>query len=569
MFFFVLIPLIIYAAFYDSNIDGALDLFHEGEALAPAAETLRDKLPFRDIYLQHGWGVNLLRTRLAFSLFGVSVAANRRLSNGDVSGYLVPVVWIVVYLLLYSLFRNKLWIIPTFVLLVFADVMINERHLLPFLSMTLLVAGRRATTASPSGKSYFDAVLPLGARRAVPSHQMLKSFNASIFFAGVLAAAMVFYSLDTGVYACAIGVAFILLSAVGDNACGRRFLRDEMVSYCLGALVGALPFLAYLIWRGILDDFILNCYLQLRFQKETWGIPLPPLSSLKGPFENSTARNRVIYVIIKWYYPMFVYACAVLALLPELIARKLNDDDTALLLCTLAGIIFYRSAAGRADEGHIMYALGPFWILNICFLERVVLFRKAIKRQRGGPDETPPLLLRFQSLCFSYLAFGFVVLGLVLYYYATCRNGGIVTRRFRLREWKESGLVGYSSLNIERAGGVHVPSEQAQEVEKVVAFITSHAKPDEPIFDFSNQGAYYFLADRTNPTPYCQIAYAAPASMQAEALRKLEDSPPALVLMREGEVHKPEEKTPLIYEWIMENYREAARVGPNIMLLRN
>jgi hypothetical protein len=361
----------------------------------------------------------------------------------------------------------------------------------------------------------------------------------------------------------------VLLTALGDKTCGKRLLFGGGGSYCLGVLVGALPFLAYLIWRGIFDDFILNCYLQLRFQKETWGIPLPALSSLKGPFENSTARNRAIYVVIKWYYPVFVYACAVLALLPRLTTRKLDDEDTSLLLCTLAGIIFYRSAAGRADEGHIMYALGPFWILNICFIERAVLFRKATRQQRGEPDETPPLLRRFQRLCFSYLAFGLVVLGLVLYYWTTCRNGGIAARRLRLREWKETGLVGYSSLNIERAGGMRVPSEQAHEVEEVVAFITSHTKPDEPIFDFSNQGAYYFLTDRTNPTPFCQIAYAAPASMQAVALKKLKDSPPALVLMREGEVHKPSELTPLIYEWIMENYREAARVGLNIMLLRN
>ncbi|MBI4832584.1 MAG: hypothetical protein HY801_13750, partial [Candidatus Lindowbacteria bacterium] len=287
----------------------------------------------------------------------------------------------------------------------------------------------------------------------------------------MLTATGIFYSLDTGLYAVAIGFAFMLLTMLGDRTRAQGFLRGAAAPYCVGALAGALPFVAYLTWHGILDDFLFNCCLQLRFQKETWGIALPSLGSLTGPFENTTARNRMIYMVIKWYYPVFVYACVSLVLLPKLIARKLEGDDIALLLCTLAGIIFYRSAAGRADEGHIMYAIGPFWILNICFIERAALFRKAMKRQRSQPDEAPAWLGRFDSLCFSYLAVCLAVVGLVLYFCATCRNGGIVARRLSLREWKESGMAGYSSLNVDRAGGIHVPTEQAREIEAVVAFI--------------------------------------------------------------------------------------------------
>ena len=335
--FFVAIPILLFATLYDSNIHGPIDLFHEGESLVPASETLRGKLPFRDVYLQHGWGVNVLRTRLAFSLFGVSVAANRRLGHAHVSGYFIPLAWIGVYLLLYSLFRRKIWIVPAFALLVSADVLINERHLLPFLSMALLAAGKKG------------ARLPF-------------------FFAGALAAVGVFYSLDAGVYAAAIGVAFIVLGSVGSRAHSKKSFREAAVSYVAGAVAGALPFVVYLLWRGILDDFLFNCYLQLRYQAETWGIPLPSVGSLFGPFENVTARNRAIYVVIKWYYPIFAYACMCLLLLPKLVLRKLEEDDRALLLATLAGIVFFRSAMGRADEDHLMYAVAPFWILNVCFL---------------------------------------------------------------------------------------------------------------------------------------------------------------------------------------------------------
>ena len=482
--FLIVIPLLLFVALYDSNIDGGIDLFHEGESVTPAFESLHGKLPFRDIYLQHGWGVNLLRARLSFSLFGVSVASMRKLWYGDVSGYLVAASWVGVYLLLYSLFRRKIWIVPAFLLLVLADVLINDRHLLPFLSISLLAAGK--------GRS-----------------------RMPLFLAGALSAIGFFYSLDTGLYATAIGTAFILLSAVGDRTQSLQSSAEHMASYGGGWVLGALPFIGYLAWHGILGDFLANCYVQLRYQKETWGIASPTIGSLLGPFENTTARNRAFYAFIKWYYPAFVYACVTLALAPALVSRRLRDDHRALLLITLTGIIFFRSAMGRADEGHLMYAIAPFWILNISFLESAFAYvRGKTSRANGGSAST---LDRVYRLCYNYFTIGLVVAGLASYFWATCRNGGIVARRAALQAWKEKDLPNYVALNLPQAGGIRVPPEQAEEVLQTVASIQAHSKPDQPIFDFSDQGAYYFLADRLNATSFCQASYAIPRRLQARS----------------------------------------------------
>ncbi|UCD56126.1 MAG: hypothetical protein JSV16_09785, partial [Candidatus Hydrogenedentota bacterium] len=289
--FLVIIPLLIFVAIYQSNIHGRISPFHEGELLAPASETLRGKLPFRDIYLQHGWGVNLLRAKLAFRLFGLSVASNRRLAHGP-NGYFPPLAWIGVYLLLYSLFKRNIWIGPAFGLLAFADVSINERHLLPFLSISLL------------------AVIGKNARLC-------------FFFAGALAAMGVFYSLDTGLYAGAIGVAFILLNSVGNRDRPKRYFLKGGIIYVVGGMTGALPFVAYLVWNGIADDFLVNCYVQLRYQAEIWGIPPPSVTSLFGPFENATARERAVYLFLKWYYPLLICVCVSLVLVPRVALRKL------------------------------------------------------------------------------------------------------------------------------------------------------------------------------------------------------------------------------------------------------
>ena len=48
------LPVFIYLLTYSGNIHGNIDLFHEGERLAPLNEMLRGGVPFRDIYVQHG-----------------------------------------------------------------------------------------------------------------------------------------------------------------------------------------------------------------------------------------------------------------------------------------------------------------------------------------------------------------------------------------------------------------------------------------------------------------------------------------------------------------------------------
>ena len=53
-FVYVVLPVFIYLLTYSGDIHKEIDLFHEGERLAPLDEMLRGGVPFRDIYIQHG-----------------------------------------------------------------------------------------------------------------------------------------------------------------------------------------------------------------------------------------------------------------------------------------------------------------------------------------------------------------------------------------------------------------------------------------------------------------------------------------------------------------------------------
>lgn len=80
-FYGVSVPILLYALAYTPNIHYPLDLFHEGENVAPAQAILAGQIPYRDVVFVHGFlrdpGVALA----AFRLFGPTIAGLRTLEQ--------------------------------------------------------------------------------------------------------------------------------------------------------------------------------------------------------------------------------------------------------------------------------------------------------------------------------------------------------------------------------------------------------------------------------------------------------------------------------------------------------
>src|SRR5262245_27384405 len=110
---FVLIAILVaaYIAAYNGDVDGDLDCFHEGERLAHMDKLWSGGLPFRDIYVQHGLGEDILKPALACKLWGNSVASLRRLGENAYvyRGYLPPLGLVATLVAIYALTRS-LWI---------------------------------------------------------------------------------------------------------------------------------------------------------------------------------------------------------------------------------------------------------------------------------------------------------------------------------------------------------------------------------------------------------------------------------------------------------------------------
>ena len=74
------------------------------------------------------------------------------------------------------------------------------------------------------------------------------------------------------------------------------------------------------------------------------------------------------------------------------------------------------------------------------------------------------------------------------------------------------------SEELARAGAVDIPDDQVEQIQKVVAYIQENTEPNENIFDFTSQGAYYFFANRPGVSRFHQVSYASTPAMQEEVI---------------------------------------------------
>ena len=69
-------------------------------------------------------------------------------------------------------------------------------------------------------------------------------------------------------------------------------------------------------------------------------------------------------------------------------------------------------------------------------------------------------------------------------------------------------------------------------IEQVRFWVSDLSRPNSPIFDFSNQPAFYFFCDRPNPTRFYQVPILSPPQFQREVILALERAKPPIVIRR-------------------------------------
>ncbi|HVS32476.1 MAG TPA: hypothetical protein VMS98_13620 [Thermoanaerobaculia bacterium] len=474
---FIIIPAFIYCLSYASTaqLSAWIDLFHRGESIGPASDYLRGKVPYRDVFALHGMLEDGLLDAWLMQLFGRSLDV--AVARTVVVGAFLPVT---LWFLGVAIFRS----IP----------------------LAVLVVTIGSWTTAENNRTLFQvaavALLWVALQRRSP---------LAAVASGAFAAVALFFSYEIGLYTIAGAAATLLILAFVrvDPPFTRRFLATLGLWFAGGALAGASPFVVFLLWRGALDDFVTVSFVTIpRIIDAVWSLPFPDITStFRQNLSLHTLSEFVLYEKFRLILSPLTIAVAAVYLIQRAIRRPLDRLDVALLVLTVSATVAQRTAFGRVSFRHQYFA--AFLIAPILVVLAVLFARRLRETWREGDEGTRAFTVAVIAACVPILIVLFWIPDLV-----NARIDDLLRYQARILRVHHDG----------RADEVNF------RIAAVSAAIGEMTKKGEPIFDFSNQPAFYFFADRPNPTRFYQVPIASPPAFQAEIIRALERTKPKVVI---------------------------------------
>ena len=551
---YIILPIFIYLLTYSASIHGNIDLFHEGERLAPLNEMLRGGVPFRDIYIQHGLFQNAYLAWVGSQLFEPTLFGVRSMED-----ILAPLGYVALYVLGLQVFRSRFLV--AFLCVVIASgtqFWVSPRHSLGLISFAFVANSLTHFQETRTNK--------------VPTYVW------KLFLAGLFTSLAFWYSTEVGLYTLgAIGLFLVIYVGQGGFGTesrggrgykprqqavrGTEYLRP-LISYGCGVLVGFLSVGIYFLFHGALDDVIWNSYIQCRYQLATWGLAFPSLSKTLALLSTDGWHAFIFSEGSRWYLPICIFLIVAAYLTYRGLSGTHSANTMKLLLLLLGGIAFFRTALGRSDGGHLIYGATFLWLLCLFPLEGGILrMFGALKGER-----------RWQHVLKA--AWVLIPIAIFCWYIGEAHQplAGFNQKWQRLRQnpFKQSTVA----QELVRAGGVDIPDDQVEQIQKVVAYIKENTAENEKIFDFTSQGAYYFFANRPGVTRFHQVSYASTPAMQQEVIEALEQDKTRLVIFKTGgwfdavDGIRVEERHSLIAAYLLENYELAIDINATEILMR-
>ncbi|HSP16848.1 MAG TPA: hypothetical protein VLV78_19030 [Thermoanaerobaculia bacterium] len=322
-----------------------------------------------------------------------------------------------------------------------------------------------------------------------------------LFFGGLSAALALFFSYDIGLYSVGGGILFLAFA-------GRW---KGLASFIAGLVFGAGPFLIYLGSRGSLPAFFDTTFVMVpRIIDPIWSIPFPDVAAtFRANLSLRTLADFLITDNFRFILNPLVIAIAMTCLVYRAIRKRTDWLDMGLLALTAFALLTQRSALGRSDPAHEYFSaflIGPMILALL-----VMLAREAAPLWRSR-DANGPAFLLLACVAAAPLFITALWVPDVL--------------NFRLDD-----LVRYQPRVV---GAIHDPlaDEVKNRIDSVRYHVFDLSRKGSPIFDFSNQPAFYFFLDRPNPTRFYQVPILSPAQFQRETIEALERAKPQVVIRR-------------------------------------
>lgn len=469
------IPVLIYCFSYASSPQPfeAIDLFHRGETLGPASDYLRGKTPYRDVFVLHGMLEDGLLDAWLMMLFGRAVDVS--IARSVILGALLAVA---LWYLGIAVFRS----IP----------------------LAMVVVAMGSWTTAENDRTFFQVAAVALLWMALSRGNRLAAVGA-----GVFAAIALFFSYEIGLYTIVAAlVAIVLVGWVGR----LKPAATQLGFFGLGLLVGAAPFVLYLVSRGALGAFAEASFVTIpRIIDAVWSIPFPDLvGSFRKDLNLHTLSDFVLFEKFHLILSPLTIAVAAAYLIQRAIRRRIDQLDSALLVLTVFAAITQRTAFGRAEFRHQYFA--AFLIGPMLVLLAVLMVRRL--RELWTDDGSRALVATLVAASLPAIAVIFWIPDLV-----NARIDDLVRYQARI-------------LHLHRDARAE---EVMLRVESVKDNVRQFSKPGQPIFDFSNQPALYFFCERPNPTRFYQVPILSPRAFQRETILALERARPPVVIRRSPE----------------------------------
>jgi hypothetical protein len=479
---FAIIPALIYLVSYASTaqLSQWIDLFHRGESVGPASDYLRGKVPFRDVFALHGMLEDGLLDAWLMELFGRSldVAIMRTVVVGAFLGV-------------------SIW---------FLGIAVFES-----IPLALVCVAMGAWTTAENNRTFFQV-----AAVALFWNALRRRSRASAVFSGVFAGVALFFSYEIGLYTIAGAMAVSLLLFIASKRVEWNGLGPATAVgfFLIGTMLGAAPFVIYLGVNGALDDFAVTSFVTIpRIIDAIWSLPFPDLvSTFRRDLNLHTLADFVLWEKFHLILSPLVIAIAAVYVLARWLKRRTDGLDWALMVLTIFAAVAQRTAFGRASFRHQYFS--AFLIGPMLVLLAVVLIRNLRTIWRDGSEGTRAFLA----------AVGVAAVPVI----------GVVFWIPDLINARLDDLIRYNArvLRVYRDAHAEAVSWRIRDVSAAIGQLT---KKNEPVFDFSNQPAFYFFADRPNPTRFYQVPILSPRAFQLETINALEKAKPKVILRRSPE----------------------------------
>ncbi|HEY0157209.1 MAG TPA: hypothetical protein VGF28_07995 [Thermoanaerobaculia bacterium] len=505
---YAVVPALIYLFSYCSTaqLSQWIDLFHRGEAIGPASDYLRGKVPFRDVFALHGMLEDGQLDAWLMQLFGRSldVAIMRTVVVGAFLG-------VAIWFLGLAIFDS----IP----------------------LALLCVAMGSWTTAENNRTFFQV-----AAVALFWNALRRRSRLSAVGSGVFAGVALFFSYDIGLYTIAGAFAAALLLWIAAKRVPWDGLPPGQAAlfFALGTALGAAPFAVYLALHGALDDFLVTSFVTIPGMIDAvWSLPFPDLVS---PFRKNVSLHVFADFVLreKFHLVMSPLAIAIGAtyFIQRWLRRRVDLLDYALMVLLVFATVAQRTAFGRVSFTHQYFA--AFLIGPLLVLLGVILFRTLRGVWAEGGEGTRAFV--------AALAAAFVPLLAVLFWIPVLID-------VRLHDFTR---YYHRLLQPQRDSQAEMTHWRIRDVTAAVQELT---RRNEPVFDFSNQPAFYFFTDRPNPTRFYQVPILSPPRFQAETIAALERTKPKVIIRRSPELFDQFDGVPndvraqAVSAYIDENYR--------------